>query len=356
MEKKNKEGEIDLLELAYKLWDNKRFIIKVTLIGAIVGLIVAFSIPKEYTTTVVFTTNSSQPSTGNMGALASFAGINLTSGQSGDVFPPELYPNVMSSTPFVKGLLNINVNDQSQGIDTTLYSYLKDNQRSAWWSYLFKIPNLFLGLFADDGEITENNNLNPYFISKDEMRVMDLFKDLYNLATDKKTGVTTLEVTTQDPRVSALLADTLTLYLQEYIIKERTKKAKTDLANTEKLYYQSQKEYNKAQENLAVFLDRNKQISSALYGTRQKRLESDVTLAHSLYSQMAQQLQLNRIKVQDDTPVFTIIQPAIEALRASKPSKLFILIVSMFLSVAIGSIWILKEDFMGIYFKRSSLK
>ena len=44
--------EIDLIELAKKLWNQRIFILKVAGIAAIVGLIVAFSIPKEFTTTV----------------------------------------------------------------------------------------------------------------------------------------------------------------------------------------------------------------------------------------------------------------------------------------------------------------
>ena len=40
--------EIDLLELAKKLWAKRRFIGKYAIIAAVIGLIVGFSIPKEY--------------------------------------------------------------------------------------------------------------------------------------------------------------------------------------------------------------------------------------------------------------------------------------------------------------------
>ena len=46
------EQEIDLLELARKLWDSRKLILKFCLVGVVVGLVVAFSIPKEYTTTI----------------------------------------------------------------------------------------------------------------------------------------------------------------------------------------------------------------------------------------------------------------------------------------------------------------
>ena len=120
MEEKNKEAEIDLLELARKLWGNKKFIIKVTLIGAVVGVIIALSIPKKYTATVVFTTMSNDAKIGNMGSLASLAGINLGNLQSSDIISSELYPNIITSTPFIQDLLNVNVKDYEQAIDTTL--------------------------------------------------------------------------------------------------------------------------------------------------------------------------------------------------------------------------------------------
>ena len=43
------EQEIDLIELAQKLWKERKFLLKGCGIAVVVGLIVAFSIPKEYT-------------------------------------------------------------------------------------------------------------------------------------------------------------------------------------------------------------------------------------------------------------------------------------------------------------------
>lgn len=42
----NQEEEIDLLELARKLWDSRRMLIRWGIAGAVIGLIVAFSISR----------------------------------------------------------------------------------------------------------------------------------------------------------------------------------------------------------------------------------------------------------------------------------------------------------------------
>ena len=339
------EKEIDLLELARKLWDNRKFIIKVTLIGAVVGLVIALSIPKEYTSTVVFTTNTNQPTSGNMGALASLAGININSLQSIDVFQPELYPNIMSSTSFRQELLKFRVKDNSQNIDMTLYDYLKEGQSVAWWNYILQIPGLVMGLFDTSIEDAKNHaDNNKFFISKEEMKIIESLDDLYSIKNDKKTGIITLSVETQSQVISACLADTITSYLQKYIIDARTRKAKIDLDNTEKLYAQSRQDYYNSQQNLASFVDANHNITSAKYKTNQEKLQNEASLAYSIYTQMAQQVQMNKLIVQDNTPVFTIIQPAIEPILPSSMSKRNLLLIIVFLTFMSGCAWVLRKD------------
>ena len=90
--------EIDLIELAKRLWGERKFIFKCCGIAVVVGLVVAFSIPKEYSTTVKLAPETSDPSKkmGNLGGLAAMAGINLNSTSGADAISPDLYPDVVS--------------------------------------------------------------------------------------------------------------------------------------------------------------------------------------------------------------------------------------------------------------------
>ncbi len=347
MADKNKEEvEIDLLALGKKLWDNKKFILKCSVIGAIIGIVIAFSIPKEYTSTVILTTGSQRASS-NMGTLASMAGINLGNTTSEDVFPPELYPDVISSTPFIQGLLNIKVVDQKQGIDTTLYSYLKDHQHMAWWSYVFQIPSTIIKSFSSN-EKEISNKINNRSIPKEKMNVIEYLKVAYSVTTDKKTAVTTVEFTSQSPIISAFIADTLTSYLQTYIIEQKTKKAKINLRNSEKLYQQARIDYYKSQQDLATFADANMNVISAKYRINQEKLQNEASIAYSLYNQMAQQVQMDKIKVQNTTPVFTVIQPSIEPLYPAKPKKKVIVIGLIFVTLMGSCSWVLIKEYFGL--------
>ena len=71
-----------MIELAKKVWANRKLVFKTCGIAVIVALVVAFSIPKEYATSVTLAPETTGKSTGgSMGALAAMAGVNL--GNSG---------------------------------------------------------------------------------------------------------------------------------------------------------------------------------------------------------------------------------------------------------------------------------
>lgn len=46
-----------------------------------------------------------------MSSLAAMAGINMNASSSADAIYPDLYPDIVSSTPFITDLFNIPVKD-----------------------------------------------------------------------------------------------------------------------------------------------------------------------------------------------------------------------------------------------------
>ena len=98
METKNEE--IDLIEVAKTLWANKLKIIKYGAVGFLIGVVVAYSIPKEFSSVAKFAPeNDTKNMSGSMGSLASLVGMgnmNLNEGISDN-----LYPEIISSTPFL---------------------------------------------------------------------------------------------------------------------------------------------------------------------------------------------------------------------------------------------------------------
>lgn len=154
------EEEIDLLELALKVWAERKWILKCCGYAVIVGLVIAFSIPKEYTATATIAPELSDgKSGGGLSSLAAMAGFNINTSSGADAIYPDLYPDIVSSTPFITGLFNIPVKDLEGKIDTTLYCYLDEYQRSPWWSVItsapFKVLGWVVSLYKDEEEKKE---------------------------------------------------------------------------------------------------------------------------------------------------------------------------------------------------------
>lgn len=347
------EQEIDLIELAQKVWAGRKLIFKACGIAVIVALVVAFSIPKEYATSVTLAPEvGGRSSSSNLGALAAMAGVNLRTSAGEDALSPELYPDIVSSTPFLTSLFDVRVQDGEAEIDTTLYVYLKDYQRAPWWGAITSAPFRAIGwvssLFKAEGEEQGGTaELNPFHLTQEESNIANALSGRITVDVDKKTGVTTLTVTMQDPLISASLTDTIMHSLQNYITDYRTNKARHDLAYMEKLYKEARQEYMEAQEKYARFADTNLDLNRLIYRAEQERLQNEMNLTFQVYTQVAQQLQMAKAKVQEITPVYTVVQPATVPLSAAKPSKMLILVAFVFLA-GVGSVgWILfVKDFI----------
>ena len=144
------EKEIDLLELASTLWKQKKKLIKWSLCGALVGLVVAFSIPKEYTTSVKLVPESTEGKSagGGLGALASMAGLGSNFSSGSDAFYPQLYPDVLSSVPFTTGLFDVKVTTDEKGGNRTMTvrEYMENETSAPWWSAILGFPRKLLGM------------------------------------------------------------------------------------------------------------------------------------------------------------------------------------------------------------------
>ena len=339
------EQEIDLLELARKLWDSRRLILKFCIVGVVVGLVVAFSIPKEYTTSIKLAPEASSGKNpgGSLGALASFAGISA-GGSSAEAVYPQLYPDIVASIPFTVGLFDIQVTDKDGKNTTTVRKFIEEETSAPWWSAVMGLPFKAIGgiksLFTSQ-ETDLAAPLDTFRLTPEENAIVEALRARVGADVDTKTSVITLSVTMQDPMVSALLADSVAERLKMYVTDYRTNKARQDLNYAEKLNDEAKRDYLAAQQRYANYMDKNQGIVLRSAKIEQEQLQNEAQLAFNLYNQTAQQLQAAKAKVQEITPVYTVVQPSSVPLKPSKPSKPLILVGCVFLAAVLASAWIL---------------
>lgn len=329
------EQEIDLLDLLRKVIAMRKTLYKAAGIGLVIGIIIAFSIPRQYTVSVTLAPEmgSDTKSSGLASMAASFLGASAMN-SSPDALNATLSSEIISSTPFLLELFNIQVQTLDGNLNTTLVAYL-DEQRIPWWNMILKVPgkaiNSIKKLFSEKTNI--ETTLNPFQLTKEENEKVETLRKNIQANIDKKTGITILSVTLQDPKISAMVTDSVVAKLQQYIINYRIAKAKEDCTYLEQLYKERQQEYYDAQQRYARYVDANKSLVLQSVRTEQERLQNDMNLAFQVYGQVAQQLQVARAKIQEEKPVFAVIEPATIPLQASNNRKMIIIGI-VFLSIA----------------------
>ena len=343
------EKDIDLTLILKKLLQNKKMILLWCLVGLVLGLIIAVSIPREYQTSVTLApeANGNKSSNSNLGALAAMAGVNI--GSSGaDAVSPQLYPDIVKSAPFSLSLLNVMLTDKDEKRKFTVAEYLENDVKSPWWSVITGAPGMIIGALSGGGDNKEENietatvsETDPLVISTKESQLLGALKGRLNVAVDIKTSIVTISVRMQDPMVSAILADSVAKQLKEYITDYRTNKARQDLEYIEKLNAEAKQKYYEAQQKYANYLDTHQGIVLYSAQTMSDRLENEATLAFNMFNQTSQQLQMAKAKVQEETPVFATINPATVPVKPVAPRKVLIIVGFIFLAFVAACVWIL---------------
>ena len=346
------EIEIDLMDLLRKVIGIRKKIYKATGIGLLIGIIVAISIPKQYTVEVSLSPEIGNNKGGGLSGLAaSFLGSGVPMGDGTDALNASLSADIVSSTPFLLELSAMEIPVTKNKV-MTLNTYL-DEETSPWWSYVIGFPGMVIdgvkSLFTEKDEITSFGKANQGTIelSKMESMKIEILKKMITASVDKKTSMTSVAVTLQNPRVAAVVADSVVKKLQKYIIDYRTFKAKEDCLYLEKLFKERQQEYYVTQKKYADYLDSHDNIILQSVRTEQERLQNDMSLAYQVYSQVASQLQVARAKVQEEKPVFAVVEPAVVPLKPSGTSKKVYVLAFIFLSVCIVIFWnLFGKDFL----------
>lgn len=342
----NHDDRIDLISISKVLWASKKLFAKVCAIALVIGIIVAFSIPKTYKAEIVLAPEESSGMnlSGNLSEIASMIGVNIGNlGNNVDAIYPELYPEVVESVPFLTDLFRTKVMTKDQELkNITLYSYLKDHQKLPWWGSLIKgCKSLFN---KKDTIKSDVEHINNFMLNKEQDKIAKAVKKAVKCSVDKKTSLITISVVTQDPLISATLADTVRAKIQEYMTEYRTKKAKNDLNYMQKLCTDAKAQYTKAQQLYSAYSDANEDVILTSFKAKQEEMENEMQLRYNIYNQCAQQLQLAKAKVQERTPAFTIIQPATVPLKKDGPMRMAIMFAYLFLAFTFTSIYVLYKD------------
>ena len=254
-----------------------------------------------------------------------------------------------SGVPFAMSLLSVPVKN-SEGKEFTIEEYLSDQTSNPWWNVILALPSKTVGFLRGKEqplafEIAGDSTLGPlnktFKLTKKEAALIGMLIERVKADIDPNTYVITLKTKMQDPMVSAILADTAVARLRDYVTEYRTDKAKKDLKYAQQLNDEAKEEYYRSQKELADYIDKNQNLATRSAKITRERLENESSLAFNLYNETALQLQNAKSKVQETTPVYTILSPATVPLKPSAPRKGLIIGGCTFLAFVVCCAWIL---------------
>lgn len=338
------EQSVDIMGMIMKLWDSRKMIVKWCIVGAVVGLVVGFSIPKTYSTKAILAPETQQRIGSGVSSIASMMGVSLDN--SMDAIDVEMYPDVLTSTPFLFKLVDLEVKTRDGELQTTLQDYINNHQKQPWWNHIRKAPGKALhwavGLVKPEKEeVQADTVLNIGNLPKEVRKAMKYLGSIIEVDVDKKTGKTILALEMQDPYVAATVLEAVLENLKSYMSEYRTSKSRQDVENLERICEERRQEYYSAQKELALLTDLNKNVVKNTTKAELQRVQQDVALAYQVYSQVATQLEGARIKVQQSKPVFAVLEPVTVPLKKSGPSKAKMLVLFTFLAGFCAVAWAL---------------
>ena len=111
-----------------------------------------------------------------------------------------------------------------------------------------------------------------------------------------------------------------------------------------KQYNEKKSSYEKLQDERAVFVDKNINISSSLFQNKLSRIESEVNISELIVQQLASQVEQAKLQVNKNTPVFTTIQPVTIPFQKSSPIRSLIVITFSFIGIILSVGYVLVKE------------
>ena len=312
--------EISLKELIQKIKEwitylttQWKLIIGIAVLGGILGFTYASFQKPTYIATLTFALDEEKGNSSNaISGLASNLGIDVGN-NAGGIFSESNLVELMKSKLIIEKTLLTKIN--------------LDNHITTLADYYFTFNNIN----------NENNNIfstpksNSFNYKKDS--ILDL---LYNKVTsnsnlriynkEKSSSITTIEITSNSEIFSKLFCENLINEVSNYYIEIKSKKATINVAILQKQVDSIRMELNNAINGVATLNDNIYNLNPAfnIKKTPSTKRQIDVQANSAILNQLINNLELSKMTLLKETPLFQIIDKPKFPLKDNKISKLFI--------------------------------
>ena len=318
------EDEISLIDLIKVLWDGRKKIIICTGLFFLLGLFIFLFSERQFESEAILIHEDQQQESQAQRLLQQFGGFGGGGAQQAPgVIPSSLYPRIMESADFMLAVVTHEVEFKEPEASMTALTYFNEyyeppmTERTADFlvDYTIKLPITVYrgvrGLFSsrpEFEELPEEILRDERFLdlTREERRAISFMRDRMELEQDG--NLNTFKVQMPDARAAAELNEFIIDQIQEYVIDYRIQKYRENLEFVERQKEQARERYEEAQLELARFNDRNVNITTSVARTQQEDLQNRRNITYNVYNNLAQELEQSRIRLQEETPVFNVLQ------------------------------------------------
>ena len=314
------QEELDLIKIAKVLWNQRKMILVVSSLFVIIGITASLMAPFVYTSSTTFIPASKETSSrSSLSGVASLVGINLGGVSSASDIPPQMYPQVSESMRFKRMLLEKFVDEKkSTTLKEFLYSHYEIKEKYERKSALS---------FVSDGE--------------DEL--FQLVDELLSISVNQKDGFVTINVNMPNAEYAANTCINARDLLQKIIIDNRIKSAKFSLEYSEKQLNEKSIEFEAIQNKLANFNDSNLNIINSKVLNEKEKIEAEYEIINAVMIELSKQVEQNKLQVNKDTPVFSVIKEASIPVKRSSPKRSSMVLTYGFIGLLISISYVLSK-------------
>ena len=313
----------DIITIDFKaffkvLWKEKWLILIITTLFTAAGAYYAYNAREEFVSEGKILPEMSSGSGSSLGGLASLVGMGgfeLGLKNNTEAIRPDLYPNVIATVPFFLELFDLQVNTRSG--DSLSFEKFYQN-------------------YIEEGKEIKKNKIESYKTKPQGVIVLnplteDRIKDLKTRISanlDKKSGVIGISAKMPDPVVASQVSKYAMDYLTEYVTNYRTEKAKKEVDFLAEKVGAAKSGFYSTQSKKARYADQFSAPTIRLQSAdvQRERLETEYRMSSTVYTELQKKYEEAKIKLQQETPVFQILEPPLAPNYISEPSKIIIIL------------------------------
>lgn len=300
------------------IWSKWLLIVIVGLLSGTIGLLYAWLSKPTYTGNLTFVLSSGK--TNSLASLAGQFGFDLGMGTS-DVFEGENIIELLKSRRIVKAALFHPMPDDSS---TTLFQFIIDNTKTAeTWAKDKELKGIFP--FPKDPA-----KLTPV----QDSLVSELHENLlkYNLSIDKpdpKLGIFRVSTNSTNEKISCFLTTGVVDEASRFYIQTKTKTAKESLDMLQNEADSLRRLLSGTIVSTARESDKTFNLNPAYQVQRSGAQEGQfrATVLGTAYGEVVKNLEIAKINLQRETPLYQIIDSPSLPLKMEKPGRLLSAII-----------------------------